>query len=54
VKPNYIGKPMSTWPLRKIVREHKFALADHGPRHGWTRLLRQELIRRRRRLRRGS
>jgi len=47
MKPNYMGKPMATWPLAKLIREHRFAKADLGVRHGWTRLLRLELIRRR-------
>ena len=48
MKPNWLGKLMSEWPLQKLQRDHKFALTDYGKRHRWTRLLRQELIRRRR------
>jgi len=47
VKPDWVGKPMALWPLRKLIREHKFARIDLGWRHPWTRLLRLELMRRR-------
>jgi hypothetical protein len=47
MKPNWMGKPMSTWPLGKLTRDYRFAKTDLGVRHPWTRLLRLELIRRR-------